>query len=146
MTLTIDKILYSNLLAEIRPQVIETEEEYDRILAIVERLTFSKTLTPEERVLLELLVQLIETYESEMYPIDESTPDQILQHLIEVTGTCEGDLVGVIGASDVVSDVVNNKRSISKTQAQALADYFQVSINLFIYLGRSKSNMNTTIG
>ncbi|CAD5932771.1 helix-turn-helix domain-containing protein [Planktothrix agardhii] len=146
MTLTIDKILYSNLLAEIRPQVIETEEEYDRILAIVERLTFSKTLTPEERVLLKLLVQLIETYESEMYPIDESTPDQILQHLIEVTGTCEGDLVGVIGASDVVSDVVNNKRSISKTQAQALADYFQVSINLFIYLGRSKSNMNTTIG
>ncbi|MGA8896881.1 MAG: transcriptional regulator, partial [Planktothrix agardhii] len=74
MTLTIDKILYSNLLAEIRPQVIETEEEYDRILAIVERLTFSKTLTPEERVLLKLLVQLIETYESEMYPIDESTP------------------------------------------------------------------------
>ncbi|MEY3066282.1 MAG: hypothetical protein RLZZ532_3074 [Cyanobacteriota bacterium] len=146
MTLTIDKILYSNLLAEIRPQVIETEEEYDRILAIVERLTFSKTLTPEERVLLKLLVQLIETYESEMYPIDESTPDQILQHLMEVTGTCEGDLVGVIGASDVVSDVVNNKRSISKTQAQALADYFQVSINLFIYLGRSKSNMNTTIG
>ena len=82
MTLTIDKILYSNLLAEITPQVIETEEEYDRILAIVERLTFSKTLTPEERVLLKLLVQLIETYESEMYPIDESTPDQILQHLI----------------------------------------------------------------
>ncbi|CAD5920771.1 helix-turn-helix domain-containing protein [Planktothrix agardhii] len=146
MTLTIDKILYSNLLAEITPQVIETEEEYDRILGIVEGLTFSKTLTPEERALLKLLVQLIETYESEMYPIDESTPDQILQHLIEVTGTCEGDLVGVIGASDVVSDVVNNKRSISKTQAQALADYFQVSINLFIYLGRSKSNMNTTIG
>ena len=82
MTLTIDKILYSNLLAEITPQVIETEEEYDRILGIVEGLTFSKTLTPEERALLKLLVQLIETYESEMYPIDESTPDQILQHLI----------------------------------------------------------------
>lgn len=132
MTIIIDKILYSNLLAEITPQVIETEEEYDRILAIVERFTFSKILTPEERVLLKLLVQLIETYESEMYPIDESTPDQILQHLLEVTGTCQGDLVGVIGASDVVSEIVNNKRSISKTQAKALADYFQVSINLFI--------------
>jgi HTH-type transcriptional regulator/antitoxin HigA len=132
MTITIDKILYSNLLAEITPQVIETEEEYDRILAIVERFTFSKTLTPEERVLLKLLVQLIETYESEMYPIDESTPDKILQHLMEVTGTCEGDLVGVIGSSNVVSEIVNNKRSISETQAKALADYFQVSINLFI--------------
>jgi HTH-type transcriptional regulator/antitoxin HigA len=132
MTLTIDKTLYSNLLAEIIPQVIETEEEYDRILAIVERFTFSKTLTPEEQLLLKLLVQLIENYESKMYPIDESTPVKILQHLMEVTGTCQGDLVGVIGASDVVSEIVNNKRSISKTQAKALADYFQVSINLFI--------------
>lgn len=132
MTLTIDKTLYSNLLAEISPQVIETEEEYDRILAIVERFTFSQTLTPEERVLLKLLVQLIENYESKMYPIDESTPVQILQHLMEVTGTCEGDLVGVIGASNVISEILNNKRSISKTQAQALADYFEVSINLFI--------------
>ena len=41
MTLTIDKILYSNLLAEITPQVIETEEEYDRILGIVEGLRTS---------------------------------------------------------------------------------------------------------
>jgi HTH-type transcriptional regulator/antitoxin HigA len=132
MTLTIDKTLYSNLLAEISPQVIETEEEYDRILAIVERFTFSQTLTPEERVLLKLLVQLIENYESKMYPIDESTPVQILQHLMEVTGTYERDLVGVIGSSNVVSEILNNKRSISKTQAKALADYFEVSINLFI--------------
>ena len=131
MTLTFNKTLYSNLLAEITPQVIETEEEYDRILAIVERFTFSQTLSPEERVLLKLLVQLIENYESKMYPIDESTPVQILRHLMEVTGTCEGDLVGVIGSSNVVSEILNNKRSISKTQAQALADYFEVSINLF---------------
>jgi len=132
MTLTFNKTLYSNLLAEITPQVIETEEEYDRILAIVERFTFSQTLSPEERVLLKLLVQLIENYESKMYPIDESTPVQILQHLMEVNGTCEGDLVDVIGSSNVVCEILNNKRSISQTQAQALADYFQVSINLFI--------------
>ncbi|CAD0219025.1 putative transcription regulator with HTH domain [Planktothrix agardhii] len=132
MTLTFDNTVYNNLLAKISPQVIETEEEYDRILAIVERFTFSQTLTPEERVLLKLLVQLIENYESKMYPIDESTPVQILQHLMEVTGTCERDLVGVIGSSNVVSEILNNKRSISKTQAKALADYFEVSINLFI--------------
>jgi len=132
MTLTIDKTVYSNLLAKVTPQVIETEEEYDRILAIVERLTFAKTRTPEERALLKLLVQLVETYESEQYPIDESTPHEILQHLMEMSGTSERDLVGAIGSSDVVSEVVNGKRSISKVQAKALADYFQVSINLFI--------------
>ena len=78
MSVTFDNTVYNNLLAEISPQVIETEEEYDRILAIVERLTFTKTLTLEERALLKLLVQLIESYESEHYPIDEPKFDLIL--------------------------------------------------------------------
>ena len=132
MTLTIDKTVYNNLLTEISPQVIETEEEYDRILAIVERLTFTKILTPEQRALLKLLVQLIENYESENYPIDECTPHEILQQLMEVTGKSQSDLVGVIGSSDIVSDVVQGQRSISKVEAKALADYFQVSLHLFI--------------
>jgi HTH-type transcriptional regulator/antitoxin HigA len=78
MSVTFDNTVYNSLLAEISPQVIETEEEYERILAIVERLTFTKMLTPEERALLKLLVQLIENYESEHYPIDEPKFDLIL--------------------------------------------------------------------
>lgn len=132
MTPTIDKAVYSNLLAEVTPQVIETEEEYDRILEIVERLTFAKTRTPEEQALLKLLVQLIEIYELEHYPIDEPTPQEILQHLMEMSGTPQEDLVGIMGSSAVVSEVMNGQRCISKVQAKALADYFRVSINLFI--------------
>jgi HTH-type transcriptional regulator/antitoxin HigA len=42
MILTFDGATYSNLLAEIAPRAIETEEEYDRLLAVAERLTFSR--------------------------------------------------------------------------------------------------------
>ena len=44
----------------------------------------------------------------------------------------QADLVGVIGSSEVVSEVVNGKRAMSKTQAKALGDYFKVSSSLFI--------------
>lgn len=79
-----------------------------------------------------LSVPLIEAYESEHYPIDESTPLEILQHLMEMSQTRQEDLIGIIGSSVVVSEVINGQRSFNKAQAKALADYFQVSINLFI--------------
>lgn len=131
MILTFDRATYSNLLAEIAPRAIETQEEYDRLLAVAERLTFAKKLTPEERALYKLLVTLIEVYETENYPI-ESEPHEILQHIMESSGTRQADLVGIIGSSGVVSEVVNGKRAISKAQAKALGDYFKISPSLFI--------------
>ncbi len=131
MILTFDGATYSKLLAEIAPRAIETEEEYDRLLAVAERLTFAKNLTPEERALYKLLVTLIEVYERENYPI-ESEPHEILQHIMESSGTRQADLVGIIGSSGVVSEVVNGKRAISKAQAKALGDYFKISPSLFI--------------
>lgn len=132
MTLTFDKIAYSNLLSQYSPQVIETEEEYNRTLAIAEKLTFAKNRTPEEKALHKLIVTLIETYETENYPMEESAPYEILQHLMESSYTRQADLVGVIGSSGVVSEVVNGKRSISKAQAKALGEYFKISSSLFI--------------
>ena len=132
MTLTFDKTAYSNLLSQYTPQVIETEEEYDRALAIAEKLTFAKNRSPEEKALHKLIVTLIEAYEAENYPIEESAPHEILQHLMESSGTRQADLVGVIGSSGVVSEVVNARRSISKAQAKALGEYFKVSSSLFI--------------
>ncbi|MEG4232584.1 transcriptional regulator [Microcoleus sp. Pol11C3] len=132
MILTFDGATYSKLLAEIAPRAIETEEEYDRLLAVAERLTFTKNLTPEERALYKLLVTLIEVYETENYPMDKSEPHEILQHIMESSGTRQADLVGIIGSSGVVSEVVNGKRAISKAQAKALGDYFKISPSLFI--------------
>jgi HTH-type transcriptional regulator/antitoxin HigA len=42
------------------------------------------------------------------------------------------DLAPILGASSVVSDVVNGKRAISKAQAKRLASFFRVSAEAFI--------------
>ena len=132
MTLTFDRTTYSTLLAQAAPKVIETEEEYKRALALTERLHFTKNRTPEERALYKLLVILIEVYEAEHSPVPELPPHEILQHIMEASNTRQADLVGLIGSSGVVSEIVNGKRAISKAQAKVLGEQFKVSPSLFI--------------
>jgi HTH-type transcriptional regulator / antitoxin HigA len=132
MTLTLDRDNYPQLLAEFVPQAIDSEAEYDRALAIAERLTFKQDKTAAEIKLLKPIVVLIEDYETEHYPMDNVTPHELLQHLMESNNTRQADLVGLIGSRGVVSEVVNGKRAISKAQAKALGEFFDVSPGLFI--------------
>jgi HTH-type transcriptional regulator / antitoxin HigA len=123
---------YPQLLAEFVPQAIDSETEYDRALAIAERLTFKQDKTAAEIKLLKPIVVLIEDYETEYYPMDRVTPHELLQHLMESNNTRQADLVGLIGSRGVVLEVVNGKRAISKAQAKALGEFFDVSPGLFI--------------
>jgi HTH-type transcriptional regulator / antitoxin HigA len=132
MTLTFDTKTYNNLLTDISPKVIETEIEYDRALAIAERLTFTKNKTPEERAIYRLLVMLIEAYEDRNYALPVAKPHEILQHIMEASGTCQADLVDIIGSSDIVSEIVDGKRAISEAQAKILGERFKVAPCLFI--------------
>jgi HTH-type transcriptional regulator / antitoxin HigA len=64
--------------------------------------------------------------------MDDVAPHELLQHSMESNGTSQADLVGLIGSREVVSEVVNGKRAISKSQAKALSEFFNVSPGLFI--------------
>ena len=132
MTITLDGANYPQLLAQFVPQAIDSEAEYDRALAIAERLTFKQDRTEAEIKFLKLVVVLIEDYEAEHYPMDDVAPHELLQHLMESNHTRQADLVGLIGSRGVVSEVVNGKRAISKAQAKALGEFFIVSPGLFI--------------
>jgi HTH-type transcriptional regulator/antitoxin HigA len=132
MTLTFNRKVYTDLLSEVIPKVIETEAEYEQTLATVEALTFAQDRTPEQNALYKLLVMLVEAYEAEHYLIKEASPTEVLNHIMEASGTRQVDLVGIVGSSGVVSEIVNGKRSISKVQARVLGDRFKVSPSLFI--------------
>ncbi|MEI3649126.1 MAG: transcriptional regulator [Dolichospermum lemmermannii FEM_B0920] len=132
MTISLDKTTYSQLLVKYQPQVITTEEEYDRALETVEKLMACQERTPEQTAILQLLVTLIEEFETKHYPIEPSSPHAILEHLMDARGIKQSDLVGIIGSKGVISEVVNRKRAISKAQAKALGEFFNVSPALFI--------------
>ena len=132
MTLTFNPEKYGSLLAQYQPKAISTEAENEKAIALAQELEHRSSLTEEEEALLELLLVLIEKFEAENYPIPEGNPQDMLKHLLKENELKQEDLVGIIGSRGVVSEVVNGKRSISKNQAKALAEFFHVDVSLFI--------------
>ena len=132
MTLTFDRNAYGSLLLQYQPKVIQSEEDNEAAITLATELEHRANLTTEESALLDLLVTLIEQYEEEHYPIPQSSPLDMLIHLMQSRECKQEDLIGIIGSRGVVSEVVNGKRSISKSQAKALADYFNVDVGFFI--------------
>jgi HTH-type transcriptional regulator/antitoxin HigA len=100
ITLTFDLEVYSKLLSQSQPRVIKTEEENDRLLAVVEDLLSRSRLTAEENALLELLVRLIEDFEDQHYQLNVSTPRSIILHLLEARDLEIDDLVPVLDSSE----------------------------------------------
>ncbi|WP_333200126.1 transcriptional regulator [Microcoleus sp. S28C3] len=132
MNLAIGRTAYGQLLAKSLPKPILNQENYEFALAEVESLMSQEELTLEEETLLSLWALLIEEYEAKYYPFPEANPQDILLDLIEVRELKQADLVGVIGSKGVVSEVVNGKRAISKAQAKALGEFFNVNPGVFI--------------
>lgn len=129
----INSLQYGRLLSKALPTIIKTEEENDRALLLVEKL-FAKgdDLTFEENALLELLVKLIADFEEKFYPLREATPQEVLIEIMDARGIKQKDLTEVFGSKSRASEAISGKREITKTQAKALAQFFNVSVELFI--------------
>jgi HTH-type transcriptional regulator/antitoxin HigA len=128
-----DEKIYGNLLVNTLPKVIESEEECLRVEKIVgELLKKGSRLSPEEDKLLDLLSDLIENYEDKVYPIENAPPSEMLKFLMRENNLKQSDLLDIFGSSGITSEVISGKRSISKTQAKKLAEFFKVSVEIFI--------------
>ena len=134
MSFTLNKTVYGQLLAEFQLKIFTSEEEYNLALASAEKLMHCQNRSPEQTAVLQLLVNLIEEYESKHYPMGESSPHEILEYLMEVRGLKESDLADIIGYKGIVSEIIHGKRNISKNQAKALEEFFCVYPKLFISL------------
>lgn len=130
----LDRKRYGRLLSRTLPRVIHTDEECDRMTAeLLELEHNSERLAAEEKELADLMTVLIEQYERAHYPMDKlSTAHQRLRQLMEDRGTRQTELSALFGSSGVASEVINGKRSISKSQAKKLAAFFRVPIDVFL--------------
>lgn len=132
MTLTLDRNVYGNLLAKYLPKVIENDEENEQAIALAEELSHQNNRTLEESTLLHLLLALIQKYEEENYPIEESEPLSILFNLMEANHLQENHLSEILGSEKIVSDILIGKQEITKDQALRLGRFFHVDSSLFL--------------
>ena len=124
---------YAKLLAEALPRVIETEEENEAALARVDELLFSGTNpSAEERALAALLVVLIEAFETEHYPIGDSTPLSMVKMLVTEHRLRQADLLDVFGSRTTASEVLRGKRRISRAVAERLGERFGLPASAFL--------------
>jgi len=133
MTLTINTQIYGKLLAEFQPQVITTEAENKRAIALAENLSHKPNLTPEEDRLLELLITLIEKFESETYSLGRlSTPSSRLLFLTETHPLSEEEIVYLFTDKALFSAIIAGEQAIDEPLAVKLGQQFGVNSTLFI--------------
>ncbi len=133
MTLTFNRDTYANLLAEVLPQPIESEAEYQRVLALVELLMNKANASLEEDRLLDLFVILVQKYEAEYYPSqNSSTPLSRLLHLMEANHLQQIDLIPILGSSNLAAEIIAGRRAIDRTQAEKLSERFNLPATLFL--------------
>ena len=126
VALPLDRKKYIRLANRIVVKAIETEEEYDHMVDAVARLMDKgeHTLSVEEAALLETLSVLIQAYDDRHHTLPPAAPNETLAYLMETSGRTAKDLLPVFGTRGRVSEVLNEKRSISKEQAKKLAALF----------------------
>lgn len=82
--------------------------------------------------LLEIVGDIIASYEERNYPISDAEPREVLRLLIEQNNLQQKDLAAELGSQSVVSEILSGKREISARQAKALATRFAISPGAFV--------------
>jgi HTH-type transcriptional regulator / antitoxin HigA len=134
VTTNYDPNKYGKLLIDVAPGAIESEEENERVLAVVENLMRrgEGNFSPEEDRMLRMLVVLVEDFEEKAYPIGPSSPAVALRELMREHGLKQTDMLEIFGSQGTVSQVLNGKRDISKSQAKKLSARFHLPVDIFI--------------
>jgi HTH-type transcriptional regulator/antitoxin HigA len=108
---------------------------YKQALAQLEKLMVPRP-TRARSLLIEVLATLIERYESREYPTPEVAPHQMLANLLKTKGVKPADVARSTGIpTATLSNVLAQRRGISKQNAFKLGEYFGLSP--IVFLGRS---------
>ena len=122
--------------AEIKP--IRTKRDHEAALREVERLWGAKTGSPEgDR--LDVLATLIDSYETEHYPIDPPDPVKAIKFRMEQQGLTRRDLEEIIGTRTRIAEVLNRKRGLSIAMIRRLHERLGISAEVLIRPSRKKA-------
>jgi HTH-type transcriptional regulator/antitoxin HigA len=130
------RMAYRELLQEYLPRPIRSERDYKKALRTVDELMSREKLSRAEDELLDVLVALVEQYESIQYPTPSSPPDRILAHLIESKGVTQAALAAATGIPrSAIGAILAGRRAIAEDQIHRLSQYFGVPPAVFMATG-----------
>jgi len=109
------------------------QESYDHLVSILDSLIDEVGENENHQLasLLEVVGNLVESYENSHSQVAASEPISVLKELMNEHGLTQKDLADV-GSQGVVSEILNGKRELNVRQIRSLADRFKVSPAVFI--------------
>lgn len=116
-------------MAAIKP--IRTEGDLDRALARIDEIFDAEADTPESDEL-DVLVDLVEHYESRHYPIGYPTPIDAVRFQMDQAGLTRRDLIPFMGSRAKVSEVLSGKRAITMSMARALHEHLGIPAEVLL--------------
>jgi HTH-type transcriptional regulator / antitoxin HigA len=116
-----------------RPRVLKTERDYNAAVREIDELLDSNPkLGSAEYDRLEFLSVLVEAYETDKYPIERASPQDVVDFMLEQNGLQRADLTDILGGRSRVSDFFNGKRDLSINQARGLKALLGIPLDLLI--------------
>lgn len=115
--------------AEIKP--IKTNEQYRDYLKIIDKLIDCEDDSPEEQVL-ELISILVESYETEHFPIEPPNPIDAIKLRLEEKELKGKDLAQYFGSSSRVSEILNSKRQMTIEMARKIRAGLGISAEVLL--------------
>ena len=112
-------------------QPIKTEADYDRALAEINVLWGAEpdTLDGDQ---LDILMTLVEAYETKHYPIDPPDPVDAILFRMEQQGLTRKDLEPILGSRSRVSEVLNRKRTLSLDMIRSLHKFLNIPLESLV--------------
>ena len=109
----------------IKIQPIHTRKDYEKALALIDRLWEAK-LNTEEGNILDVLVTLVEAYENKNFPMLPPDPVEAIRFRMEQMGIEKSDIVGILGGENRVSEILHRKRKLSLKMIRNLHDKLKI--------------------
>ena len=115
--------------AKIRP--VRSEKDYEEALARIDALMDAVPDSPEFEEL-DVLVDLVELYESRHEPMGYPSPRAAIEFRMDQANLRPRDLIPFIGSRAKVSEVLSGKRAITMPMARALHNHLGIPADVLL--------------
>jgi HTH-type transcriptional regulator/antitoxin HigA len=116
-----------------KPHVLRTEDEYDAAIVEIERLLdLDPAPYSEEYERLEFLSVLAEAYERTHFQIDGSSPEDVVEFMLEQKGLPRENVDVLLGGEQSADQFFSGARKLSRDEIEALRDLLGIPADLLL--------------
>jgi len=120
-----------------RIQPVRTEAEHDAAVARITQLMGAEAGSPESDEL-EVLVTLVDAYETKHFPINTPDPLTIIKFQMEQKGLTRKDLEPMIGSRARVSEILTGMRALTLPMIRRLHADLGIPVELLVGTGTAQ--------